>query len=54
MQSTDHLLTGFDIGPWLQRIVTQHPDVILMVEVMKPEYTNEMKLDALNRWLYEG
>lgn len=47
----DHVLAGFDIGPWLRRIRNRHPDVTFLVEIMDPTITNEMKLRALNDWL---
>src|SRR5260370_4970633 len=47
----DHQLDGFDIGPWIKRIVQKNPDVVLLVEVMDPKWSQEDKLSSLETWL---
>ena len=48
---TDHSLHGFNVGPWIKRIVSKHPDVVILVETGVPQYTVEDKLQALRTWL---
>lgn len=48
-QGPDHQLSGFDIGPWLRRIIDKNPDVILLVETS--EFSVEAKIAALHGWL---
>lgn len=47
----DHQLEGFDVGPWIRRIVEAHPHVILVVEVMDLKYSAEDRVRALASWL---
>jgi hypothetical protein len=48
-QGMDHQLSGFDIGPWLKRIVSRNPGVILLCETMDHPVAD--KVSALKRWL---
>jgi hypothetical protein len=47
----DHALEGYDIGPWVKRLVEMHPDIVLIVEIMDPKRTHEEKLATLDMWL---
>lgn len=46
----DHMLSGFDIGPWVRRIEQKWPDVVFLVETGHPQFTAEDKLSALAGW----
>lgn len=47
----DHHLEGFDVGPWLRRIVARHPNVTVLVETGHPRYSVAEKIVAGARWL---
>lgn len=46
----DHMLDGYDIGPWVRRIEAKYPDVILIVETGHSQFSHADKLAALARW----
>lgn len=50
-KGVDHMLDGFDIGPWVRKLVEKFPDITLVVESDYPQFTVEDKIQALWRWL---
>ena len=49
-QGDDHQLDGFDILPWVRRVIDKHPNVILLVETGHARYSDADRLAALERW----
>jgi hypothetical protein len=49
--NTDHSLVGWDIGPWVQRLIAKHPEVVLVSEGFVHNASPAQQLDTMRMWI---